>query len=181
MNLDAKIESLLFFKGEPVSIKDIVRILSVPETAVKEAIEVLKSRQANTGLTLLENNSEISLGTNKEASDFLESLRKEELSKDLTKSALETLSIILYKGTVTRSEIDYIRGVNSSFILRNLLIRGLVEKNIDAKNSRRYTYSPTIETLQYMGITNLSDLPDYANVIKELDSTLENSQNSGNE
>lgn len=181
MNLDAKIESLLFFKGEPMSVKDIARLLSVKELEVTEAIAVLKNRQINTGLTTIENNSEISLGTNKEASEFLESLRKEELSKDLTKSALETLSIILYKGTATRSEIDYIRGVNSSFILRNLLIRGLIEKNIDAKDSRRYTYSPTIETLQYMGINNLSELPDYANVLKELNSNLENSQNTENE
>lgn len=181
MELDAKIESLLFFKGEPLSVKKITEILAVKEEGVLVAINTLKNRQLNTGLTLVENGTEISLGTNKEASIFLEALRKEELSKDLTKSALETLSIILYKGTANRSEIDYIRGVNSSFILRNLLIRGLIEKNIDAKDSRRYTYNPTIATLQYMGVNSLNELPDYENVIKGLNTALQNDTDTENE
>ncbi len=172
MELHAKIESLLFFKGEPVAIKKIAEILSVSEDAVREGLSILKERQNNSGLTIVENGTEIMLGTNKDASVFLEAMRKEELSRDLTKSSLETLSIILYNNGATRAEIDYIRGVNSSFILRNLLVRGLIEKNIDPNDSRRYTYSPTTETLQYMGVTTLADLPDYQNVVNNLKGSL---------
>lgn len=181
MELDAKIESLLFFKGEPVSIKKISEILAVTEDQVRDALVILRNRQNNTGLTIIENATDVSLGTNKMASDFIEKIRKEELSRDLTKSALETLSIILYKNKATRSEIDYIRGVNSSFILRNLLIRGLIEKNIDINDSRRYSYSPTIDTLQFMGITALNELPDYENVVKNLQSALKGESEQNNE
>jgi segregation and condensation protein B len=181
MELDAKIESLLFFKGEPMSVKKIAEILSVNEEDIRNALVNLRNRQINTGLTIIENESDVSLGTNKDASIFIEKLRKEELSRDLTKSALETLSIILYKNKATRHEIDYIRGVNSSFILRNLLIRGLIEKNIDPNDNRRYSYSPTIDTLQFMGISSLKELPDYDNVVKNLQGALKGEAEENNE
>lgn len=181
MELHAKIESLLFFKGEPVSIKKIAEILSVKEGDVRDAILVLRDRLSNTGLSIIESGSDIMLGTNKDASSFLEAMRKDELSRELTKSSLETLSIILYKNGATRAEIDYIRGVNSSFILRNLLIRGLIEKNIDINDSRRYTYSPTIETLQYMGVTAISQLPDYDTVVQNLRVALKGEDQKENE
>ncbi len=181
MELDAKIESLLFFKGEPMPVKKIAEILSVSEEDIRNALVNLRNRQINTGLTIIENENEVSLGTNKDASIFIEKLRKDELSRDLTKSALETLSIILYKNKATRHEIDYIRGVNSSFILRNLLIRGLIEKNIDPNDNRRYSYSPTIDTLQFMGITSLNELPDYDNVVKNLQGALKGEEKENNE
>ena len=69
------------------------------------------------------------LGTAPQMSATVETLTKEELMKDLGKAGLETISIILYKGPISRAEIDYIRGVQSNFILRNLLVRGLIEKS----------------------------------------------------
>ncbi|MCC6323567.1 SMC-Scp complex subunit ScpB [Candidatus Nomurabacteria bacterium] len=181
MELHAKIEALLFFKGEPVTIKKIAEILGVSEGAIHEAILVLKQRQVGSGLSITENGNEVMLGTNRDASGFLEAMRKDEISRDLTKSSLETLSIILYNKGATRAEIDYIRGVNSSFILRNLLIRGLIEKNIDPNDSRRYTYSPTTETLQYMGITTLSELPDFDSIVNNLKNALKGEENVNHE
>lgn len=181
MELHAKIEALLFFKGEPVSIKKISEILSVDEGRVRDALIVLKERQNNSGLTIIENGNEITLGTNKDASIFLEAMRKDELSRELSKSSLETLSIILYSSKATRAEIDYIRGVNSSFILRNLLIRGLIQKNIDVNDSRRYTYSPTTETLQFMGVTSIAELPNYQSVVENLKIALKGDKENNNE
>ena len=77
---------------------------------------------------------------------------------------METLSIVLYKNGVSRAEIDYIRGVNSSFTLRALSIRGLVERIIDNKDSRRYIYKPSFELMSYMGIKSVEELPDYGEV-----------------
>jgi segregation and condensation protein B len=88
-------------------------------------------------------------------------MRKDELSKELSKATLETLSIIIYKQGSTRAEIDYIRGVNSSFILRNLLIRGLIQKESHPTDSRKYFYKPTFELLGFLGIQKLEELPDY--------------------
>ena len=86
----------------------------------------------------------------------------------MSKASLETLSIVLYKNGVTRALIDYIRGVNSSFTLRALLIRGLIEKIPDPKDNRRYIYKPTFDLLSFMGINKIEELPDYDTIIENI-------------
>src|SRR3989344_6324271 len=148
-DLEKKLEAVLFWKGEPMSYKKLEEILSaqaglkVPQNEIKDAVFNLKNELAGRGVALIENGNEISLGTAPEFSKLIENLQKEELNKELSKASLETLSTILYKGGATRAEIDYIRGVNSSFILRALSVRGLVSKTIDEKDSRRYIYRPS--------------------------------------
>ena len=170
MNQDEqKIEAILFFKGEPVSRKKLTDILKSNQTEINEAIEKLKESLKNRGVVLLEKDNELTLGTAPELSDLIENLQKEELNRDLSKASLETLSIVLYKNGVTRAEIDYIRGVNSSFTLRALSVRGLVEKTIDEKDNRRYLYKPSFELLSYMGVKSIEELPDYGEVKNSLD------------
>jgi len=163
-NLETKLEAILFFKGEPMSLKKIAEILKVSKMEVEDAISSLKNNLANRGIVLLENGGEITLGTAPENSSLIEHLQKEELNKELSKASLETLSIILYKNGVSRAEIDYIRGVNSSFTLRALSIRGLVEKTLDPKDNRRYIYRSSFELLQFMGVKSVEELPDYSEV-----------------
>ena len=129
MDLEQKIEAILFFKGEPMSRKRLAEFLDVGQVEIDEALEKLKKNLKNRGIVLQEKEDEIMLGTAPEFSKLIEKLQKEELNKELSKASLETLSIILYKNGVNRSLIDYIRGVNSSFTLRALSIRGLIEKN----------------------------------------------------
>lgn len=167
-NLEKQIEAILFFKGEPVSLKKLADILKVSKEEIFEAISSLKNSLLSRGIVLLDNNDEYQLGTSPEYSELIENLQKEDLNKDLSKASLETLSIILYKNIVSRSEIDYIRGVNSTFSLRLLLVRGLIEKNIDPNDSRRYTYSPSFDLLSYLGISSVSELPDYDEVQNKL-------------
>ena len=119
-------------------------------------------------MTLIRKEDEIQLATSREMSDIIEQIRKDELTKDLGKAGAETLAIVLYKGPVTRAEIDYIRGVNSTFILRNLLIRGLVEKVSNPKDQRSFLYKPTLELLSFLGISNIQDLPQFGEVQDEL-------------
>ncbi len=164
MNLEQKIEAILFWKGEPVSLKKLGEFLKVSPGEVIEAINNLKTSLAARGIVLQENNEHYMLGTAPELSDLIEKLQKEELNKDLSKASLETMSIVLYKNGATRAEIDYIRGVNSSFTLRALSVRGLVEKTIDTKDSRKYIYKPSFELLSYMGIKSVEELPDYESV-----------------
>lgn len=178
MNLSAQIEALLFYKGEPLSHTDIAKILKVTESDVESGIESLKTSLEDRGLTLILHNQEYSLSTHKEASQILEDLRKEELNKDLSKASLETLSVILYKGFATRGDIDYIRGVNSSFILRNLLMRGLIEKSTDKEDTRKLVYTPSIKTLQYMGISSLEELPERDKVLRALLGAIEDTKDT---
>ena len=172
--IDKKIEAILFFKGEPVSLKKLGDILKVSSVEIKESIEKLKLSLAGRGIVLIENNEELALGTAPEFSDLIENLQKEELNRDLSKASLETLSILLYKNGASRAEIDYIRGVNSSFTLRALSIRGLIEKTLDPKDSRRYLYNPSFELLSFMGIKSVTELPDFAQVNNSVEVAAEN-------
>lgn len=174
MNLEQKIEAILFFKGEPVSRKKLTDILKSNQTEINEAILKLKESLKNRGVALLEKDDELTLGTAPELSDLIENLQKEELNRDLSKASLETLSIVLYKNGVTRAEIDYIRGVNSSFTLRALSVRGLIEKTLDEKDNRRYLYKPSFELLSYMGVKSIEELPDYGEVKNSLNIAAKN-------
>lgn len=174
MNLEQKIEAILFWKGEPVSRKKLSEILKVELGEINEAIEKLKENLKDRGIALIENNDEIMLGTAPECGLLIENLQKEELNKDLSKASLETLSIILYKNGVSRAEIDYIRGVNSSFTLRALSIRGLVEKTTDEKDSRKYIYKPSFELLSFMGVKSVEELPDYGEVSNSINVAAKN-------
>ena len=176
MQLEQKLEAILFWKGEPISIKKLEDMLSthsgfkVSTEELNQAILKLKENLLNRGIVLIENGEEIMLGTAPEMSEMFENLQKEELNKNLTKSALETLSIVLYKNGATRSFIDYVRGVNSSFTLRALSIRGLVEKITDPKDNRKYIYKPSFELLSFMGVKSVEELPEYSEVLNSLNS-----------
>ena len=173
-DLEKKLEAVLFWKGEPVSYKKLEDILKVPQNEIKDAVFNLKNDLSGRGVALLENGNEITLGTAPEFAKLIENLQKEELNKELSKASLETLSIILYKGGVSRAEIDYIRGVNSSFTLRALAVRGLVDKTTDERDSRRYIYKPSLDTLSYLGIRSVEELSEWQEVRGSLESAAKN-------
>lgn len=168
------IEAILFWKGEPISRRKLAEIFKVEETEINNGLEKLKENLKERGIVLLEKENEIMLSTAPEMSDIIENLRKEELNKELSKASLETLSIVLYKSGASRAEIDYIRGVNSSFTLRALSVRGLVERMVDSKDNRRYIYKPSFELLSYMGIKSVEELPDYGEVNNSISIAAEN-------
>ncbi|MFZ3011769.1 MAG: SMC-Scp complex subunit ScpB [Minisyncoccia bacterium] len=174
MELGKKIEAVLFFKGEPVSRKKLSEILEVGQVEINEGIEKLKENLQNRGVVLMENGDDVTLGTAPEFSKLIEDLQKEELNKDLSKASLETLSIILYKNGVSRAEIDYIRGVNSSFTLRALSVRGLINKTTDDKDNRRFIYKPSFELLSYMGVKSTEELPDWEEVNNSVNVAVKN-------
>ncbi len=177
ISLESKIEGLLFYKGEDVSIKSLSLLLNVPENEIEEGLKILEQSLSGRGLVLVRKDDKVVLGITGELSSIIESIRKDEITKELSKASLETLSIVLYKNRISRSEIDYVRGVNSSFILRNLLVRGLVEKVMDSKDNRRVLYCPTFETLTYMGVASIKDLPNYEQVVALLSGVINQDEN----
>ena len=174
MNTEQKIEAILFWKGEPMSRKELAEVLNINQTEINSAIENLKTILEVRGIVLQEKENEVMLGTAPELSSIIEKLQKEELNKELSRASLETLSIVLYKNGASRAEIDYIRGVNSSFILRALSIRGLIEKIIDPKDSRRNIYKPSFELLSFMGIKSIDELPDFREVNNSIETASRN-------
>jgi segregation and condensation protein B len=168
MELPKAISAILFYYAEPMSVKRLAGLLKRPEGEIRDALVTLGTTLEATGIRLLQNGDELTLGTAPETGTLIEAITKEELSKDLSKAALETLAIVLYKGPLTRSEIDYVRGVNSTFILRNLLIRGLVEKIDNPNDQRSFLYKPTFQLLEYMGVARVEDLPEHETTLATL-------------
>ena len=104
----------------------------------------------------------VQLATKPEWNAILESFVKEELTEDLSPASLETLSIISYLGPISRTRIEYLRGVNSSVILRSLMIRGLVERFADPEHPAGFLYRLTFDAMKHLGIQQKEDLPDFA-------------------
>lgn len=169
MNLAAQLEAILFWKAEPVSLKKLATLLNIDADVLKNGLQELESTLKGRGLTLVRTDDEVMLGTAKEISPLIEQLTKEELTRDLGKAGLETLSIILYQGPISRADIDYIRGVNSQFIVRNLLIRGLVERVENPKDARSFLYKTTLQLLSHLGISKIEELPEYEQVRKDIE------------
>jgi segregation and condensation protein B len=168
MELAKALSAILFYQAEPMTVKRLAGLLKCTEEDIRSALGATEASLAATGLRLIRNGDEVTLGTDRAAGTLIEAITKEELSRDLSKAALETLAIVLYKGPVTRGEIDYVRGVNSTFILRNLLIRGLVEKVDNPKDQRSFLYKPTFALLEYMGVSRVEDLPDHTTTLATL-------------
>lgn len=174
-HITQKIEAYLFFKGEPVTHKEIAKDLKLDMSDIQGYIDTYNEQcvASQRGIVLVQYDDLITLGTHPDVSDIITQLTKEELQKDLGKSALETLTIILYQGPINRAGIDHIRGVNSQFILRNLLMRGLISRTVDPKDERSFVYTPSLDTLTYLGITRIEDLPEHAHVLQTLKSFTE--------
>lgn len=168
-NLKSKIEAVLFWKAEPVSIKKLASLLNSSPEEIKAAISDLEASLKGTGLTIVRSDEEVILGTATEFSDLIQQIAKEERTRDLGKAGLETLSIILYQGPISRTDIDYIRGVNSQFIIRHLMIRGLIDRIDNPHDSRSYLYKPSLELLASLGVSKVEDLPDFEKVRKEIE------------
>lgn len=174
LTLEQKIEAVLLFKNEPVSLATLSKILKESRENLQLAISNLQKEYENRGIVVVSDGENFALGTSPKLSDLIQEIQKEELSRDLGRAGLETLSIVLYKGPVSRREIDYIRGVNSGFIVRNLLIRGLIERAESATGERSFSYRPTLELLKYLGVKRREDLPEYGTALAKIENFIQN-------
>ncbi len=155
----AALHALLFASGEPLEKKRVPALLDISEKELKAIVYALQASLKDSGVTLVETEHEIELRTSPDASPIVKKLRESELARDLGKASLETLAIIAYQPETTRSEIDWVRGVNSSASMRTLLVRGLIEGREDASDKRRMRYALTTEALAHLGLTSVDELP----------------------
>ncbi len=171
----ATLEALLFIYGEPIDVKKAAKMLDVSVDDVKKAAADLSKELAaeNRGLALLENDGCLQITTKAAFGGLLQTILKAELNEALSPASLETLSIITYAGPVSRAEVDYIRGVNSSFTVRALLLRGLIERDSDPQRINAYRYRPSVELLHHLGVTRVEELPEFER-FRTLVSTIKN-------
>ncbi|MEK7178133.1 MAG: SMC-Scp complex subunit ScpB [Patescibacteria group bacterium] len=168
MNQKSIIESLLFTSGHPLSQKKMAEILGILESDVEKSLKELAVdyEQNSRGLRLVFFDNKVQLVIAPESKEAMEKLVKSEFEEELSQAALETLAIVAYRGPVSRAAIENLRGVNCSFILQSLAIRGLIDKRNNPKDGRSYIYNVTFDFLKHLGINKLDDLPNYTDLKK---------------
>ena len=160
LNIEAKIEALLFVSPGTTSPKQIADALEESVSAINLGIKNLTEQLADRGLRLQENKGRYQLTTAPELSGAVENFLHLEATSKLSPAALEALAIVAYQQPVTRPMIDSIRGVNSDSVIRNLLSKGLIEETGRSDGpGRPILYATAPEFLQYFGLMSLKDLP----------------------
>lgn len=160
-NYTQALKALLYVAAKPLKLKAIQETLDLTNDELAAAVEGLRGDlDAESGIQLHEYEGEaLGLVTNPEYAELIEAFAKRETHSELTGPQLETLSIIAYQGPMSRSKIDYLRGVNSSVILRNLLMRGLIEEQNSDGLEPDFAVSDVF--LRQLGIDKVEALPGY--------------------
>jgi segregation and condensation protein B len=169
VELKSIIESILFVSGEGISMAKIAKIItSATIEEIEAAVESLqKEYGSNRGMRIIRKEKEIQLVTNPENASIIDQLVKSEIQENLSKAALEVLAIIAYRGPITRVEVESIRGVNCSFTVRALMMRGLLERMENPNDNRGYLYKISFDFLRKLGIDNIEELPEYETLSRD--------------
>ncbi|EKD67398.1 MAG: Segregation and condensation protein B [uncultured bacterium] len=162
MTLLSKLESILFVASKPLTIAQLAKSLDTSKEHIDEALDtlVMKYNRDDSGIHVLREAESVQMATNPENLSAIEGFIKDEVSGELTKAQLETLTVIAYRSPVTRADLEQIRGVNCAVILRNLMMRGLVE-SYDSSEEILPTYILTMDALAALGISETNQLPQY--------------------
>lgn len=176
-SLQSKIESLLFISAKPMSAKQLAEIFKKDEEEVKRAgdelVEIYKNEKR--GIQIVMSGSKYQMVSSPENANFVQEFIKDETTGELSRPSLETLTIVAYRGPIAKLDLDRIRGVNCSLILRNLLLRGLVEARED-KERGETIFNVSFDFLRFLGVNNVNELPDYEKLSKDetIDKVLDN-------
>lgn len=161
--MKAIIEGLLFVSGEDgLTLDQIANITEKNSDEIKNTIKELYKDYENTnrGIQIEYLGNHFKLTTKAEHKDYYKKLIEEEENSTLSQSALETLAIIAYNGPITRIDIDNIRGVNSSYVIRKLLLKSLIEDvGYSDSPGKPKLYNVTHKFLDYFGLGSIEELP----------------------
>jgi len=168
MSIKSQIETILFISNRAISVKELAKIFNVGSDEIMKIMDelMIEYNNENRGIHIIKHkgwtskSADFQMATNPQNADLAVKFVKDEMSGELTRPSLETLSIIAYRGPVSKTEIEQIRGVNCSLILKNLLVRGLVEVKED-KEKMISIYNITAEFLKHLGVADVSNLPNY--------------------
>ncbi|MEY4744680.1 MAG: hypothetical protein RL272_625 [Candidatus Parcubacteria bacterium] len=183
--LKSQIESLLFVAARPMSMKRLAEACGASKEEVAAALEELMAAYnvEGSGVRILHNGSEVQMSTSPDNARLVQDFLKDETTGELTKPSLETLTIIAYRGPVTKAELEQIRGVNCSLIIRNLLMRGLVEAQGEPYDPQT-TFRVTMDFLRFLGVAGVEELPEYdklrshENVVRILEMAANKAENA---
>ena len=162
VNIKNNLEALLFISHKPLSVKELAKAIDVTIEEVTTSLLELEKEysERNGGIQLLKIEDKFQFSTAGSCAEAVNKFLKIEMTGELTRPSLETLTVIAYRGPISKNELELIRGVNCSMILRNLLMRGLIEAHEDTQKDITY-YQITFDFLKYLGLSEAKDLPDF--------------------
>lgn len=175
MELLPILEGILFLVGdEGITYEEIKKILELEDNELNSLINHLKEEynSEKRGIQLEKLGNKYKLTTKKEHKKYYELLTEVETNSVLSPAALETLAIIAYNQPVTRVQIDEIRGISSSHLVRKLLLKNLI-KDVGRSDGpgRPILYGVTSEFLDYFGLNSVDELPKIEKIEVEEDTT----------
>ena len=159
-----QLSAILFSAGAPVTKKKLMKQVQCTKEDLEEMLRGVREIHAGS-LTIVDDGELVTLVIDPSMNEFIESMQKDEESSSLSVSAQETLAIIAYAGLIDKVSLDFLRGVNTQYILRRLAMRGLVRER---KENGKRLFSITVDFLRHLGIEKKEDLPDYEEVSKLL-------------
>jgi segregation and condensation protein B len=159
-NLEAKIEALLAVSPRPLDMKKLAELTGSSKDEARQAVATLQTRlrEMGSGVAVVHIDDEVRMGSAPETTETVKAFIKDETTGELTRPQLETLTVIAYRGPVSKAELEQIRGVNCTMIIRNLLMRGLVDERMENGVAQ---YSPSMEFMSFLGAASVAELPDY--------------------
>lgn len=177
------IESIIFASEEEINSRQIKEIIekggvraSVAE--IDDSVTELNAeyKSSNKSFEIIKIAGGYTFATKKEYGRFIGKLFEDRQKKKLSPSALETLAIIAYKQPITRSEMEFIRGVNVDYIVNSLLEKDLITIHGRAETpGRPILYGTTKTFLKVLGLNSTEDLPK----LKEINEILKNQEIEG--
>ncbi len=163
-------EAILFASGESVERSLIAESLEITEEEVENLFVKLSEKYKESGIAVIKLENDYQLTTKKEYYEYVRRVTEPKRNTPLSNAALEVLSIVAYKQPVTRSQVDYIRGVDSSSSMSRLIGCGLIEATgVSDAPGRPSLYSTTKEFLRVFGLESLKELPDIGELERELE------------
>jgi segregation and condensation protein B len=158
-----KIGSILFVAARPLGIKTLMDACDASREEVVTTLAELEQsfNDAGRGIRIVRHGEQVQMTTSPETAETVQAFLKDETTGELTKPSLETLTIVAYRGPITKAELEQIRGVNCSLILRNLMTRGLVETAGGEHGQPQTVYRVTMEFVRFLGISAIEELPEY--------------------
>ncbi len=175
----AVLEGLLFVVGEDgLTLEQIEEVLEIEEDVAKELIRELKKdyEEESRGLRIDFLGNRFKLTTKFEHKEYYQKLIENPETNHLSQAALETLAIIAYNEPITRVQVDAIRGVGSTSIIRKLVAKGFIKESGRSEiPGRPILYETTNEFLDYFGLSSVDDLPNIEDIINEKEEEEENS------
>ena len=160
-NIEEKLEAIIFLSKEMITIKELAQFYGMENFEMEEVLNNLREKRKNTGINLKIENGIVCLVSNPLfGSDVKRFFNPEMKLKKLSRSAMETLAIIAYKGPITKAEIEQIRSVGIDKTMSNLLERKLIYISGRKKTAGTPNlYEVTDDFYSYLNIRNREELP----------------------